>query len=187
MNSKKIRFCLSIILCGLLGGCQNAQSAGKQRALARSSSDTKTHIVRAAQEVLREMAFEIEKVDTDAGYLRTRPLRAGQFFEVWRRDNASWPTYARANLDTLRRIVEIQVREDNQIECAVILEKLYIPAVALRGATQYGHLYTRSRHSSILSLTLEPQLAQNAEWIGLGPDEPLQQRILQQIQKKLGS
>lgn len=187
MHMKRNQFCLSIVLCGLLIGCQNAQTAGTQKGLAHPSPDAKTHIIHTAQEVLRQMAFEIEKVDPDAGYLRTRPLRAGQFFEVWRQDNASWHTYARANLDTLRRIVEIQVKQDNQIECAVMLEKLYIPAVALRGATQYGHLYTRSSSSSILSLALDPQLVQNAEWISLGQDEPLQQRILQRIQKKLGS
>ncbi len=149
--------------------------------------DDKAAAMDAAEQTLREMYFTIDKYDVDAGYIRTRPLRAGQFFELWRRDNASPQAFAHANLDSLRRTVEIVLEPDNGVialRCMVTVEKLTLPPQPVRSIAQLAGIYTDSSRR-VQTLALERQVVAQAEWINLGPDEALQHYILTQIQRRL--
>lgn len=184
---RNVRFFFRIgIFVAVMAGCQNADKA----VLPTAPSDTADgqKVLLAAQETLAAMHFEIEKFDPQSGYLRTRPLRGGQFFEPWRQDNATLRDYARSNIDTLRRTVEIFAPPQGQSgewQCVVHLEKLYLPSAAIRGATHFAHLYSQSRRTSVLGLTLSEQAEQGAEWLPLGDDEALQARIIRRIEQKL--
>lgn len=47
----------------------------------------KQQAMKAAEEVLDQMHFSIEKADAEQGLIRTRPLAGAQFFQFWRSDN----------------------------------------------------------------------------------------------------
>jgi hypothetical protein len=71
-------------------------------------------VVDAAGDVLTRMHFVIEKLDAEQGLVRTRPLRGAQFFEVWRSDNASTFAWEEANVQSIRRAVELRVRPEDR-------------------------------------------------------------------------
>jgi len=45
-------------------------------------------LMQVSEKALLDMQFRIQKFDIDNGIIRTYPLRAKQFFEFWRKDNA---------------------------------------------------------------------------------------------------
>ena len=71
---------------------------------------TTAEVIQAAEHVLTRMHFAIEKLDAEQGIVKTRPLRGAQFFELWRSDNASSYDCEEANLQSVRRTVELRVR-----------------------------------------------------------------------------
>ena len=66
----------------------------------------------AAERVLTRMHFAIEKLDAEQGVVKTRPLRGAQFFEFWRSDNVSSYDCEEANLQSVRRTVELRVKKE---------------------------------------------------------------------------
>lgn len=141
----------------------------------------------AAEQTLRRMHFVIEKYDIEAGYIRTRPLRAGQFFEPWRQDNASAAGFARANLDSLRRTVEVFVEPEDgggmPLRCVVTVEKLSIPPQPIRRMAHLANMYTDSTQR-VQTLAVGREAAERIEWIELAPDDALEQRIIERIQQQ---
>lgn len=170
---------------GLVGCCGPA--TGRAAAEVLTASDAET-LMAAAQETLGRMLFVMDKYDVEAGYLRTRPLRAGQFFEPWRQDNASAQAFARANTDSLRRTVEVFVEPGDstatQLRCVVTVERLAMPPLQIRSMSRLAGLYTDSTRTR-QTLTLEPEQLREMEWVGLGQDHALEDRILTQIQHRL--
>ena len=73
---------------------------------------TTAEVIHAAEDVLTRMHFAIEKLDVDQGIIRTRPLPGAQFFELWRSDNASTYAWEEANVESIRRTVELRVRKE---------------------------------------------------------------------------
>ena len=137
----------------------------------------------AAGEVLRNMQFRIEKFDPDASYLRTRPLSGAQFFEIWRRDNASSYQATQANIHSLRRTVEMEFSTaggNTCVDCVVHVQRLSVPEKPVAGMSDMGNIYTDSERNS-QSLVLEQSRIEQMEWIELEPDTALQQRILDKI------
>ena len=72
-----------VLLLALLPVCLAGCSDSAKRTAAMRSPDTAS-LMAAAQEALGQMHFVMDKYDVEAGYLRTRPQRASQFFEPWR-------------------------------------------------------------------------------------------------------
>ena len=144
-------------------------------------------LMAAAQETLGRMFFVMDKYDLEAGYLRTRPKRASQFFEPWRQDNASATAFAQANLDSLRRTIEVFVEPHAGaagLRCVVTVEKLSLPPQPVPSMSQMAGLYTDITRT-LQTLTLEKDLVRQMEWIDLGPDHALEHRIVTRIQKQL--
>jgi hypothetical protein len=134
----------------------------------------------AALAVLGQMHFTIDKADPDTGLIRTHPLPAAQFFELWRSDNVTVGDQLEANLNTLRRtawLAIVPVGEDVSVDCLVRVERLNVPSRPVVGsATAYRTL----SDSTVIaqSLRLRPEQQQAMEWTDLGTDPPLAGRIL---------
>ncbi len=106
-------------------GCagRTAAPSGPAQALCPEGVTT-AQVVEAAHAVLAGMHFTIEKLDAEQGVVKTWPLRAGQFFEVWRSDNVGAFNTAEANFQSIRRTVDWGWADDRpgfglRIECDV--------------------------------------------------------------------
>jgi hypothetical protein len=148
---------------------------------------SQAQLMKTAEQVLENMCFQLEKYDTDAGYIRTRPLRAGQFFEPWRSDNISGGDVAEANLQSLQRLAELHFTPQSAavcIECSVQVRRLSIPPEPLRGMAFAAGLYAESTRTS-QSLRLEPGQSEKMDWVELGYDRNIEARILSKIKQRV--
>lgn len=152
--------------------------------LPKISSDA---AMKAAHTVLSEMQFSIEKYDFEARYIRTRPLSGAQFFQVFRSDNASSYTAAEANMYSLRRVVEIEVTpfaNRTCIQCRAMVQQLSIPEKPLVGTTHMAGQYTGSTLRN-QTLQMDPQQAEQTEWLDRGADRALEEKIIEKIKKQI--
>ncbi|MEA3226418.1 MAG: hypothetical protein U9Q07_10755, partial [Planctomycetota bacterium] len=101
----------------------------------------KAATMEAAEDVLAEMHFAIDKTDVHSGLIRTRPLPGAQFFEFWRSDNVGGRNSLQANLHTIRRTVELDISQRGgqlQIDCDVQVQRLSLPE---RDVSSSGRVY----------------------------------------------
>ena len=149
----------------------------------------KALVMAAAEDVLTRMHFAIEKADADAGCVKTRPLRGGQWFEFWRSDNASAYQGAQANVQSLQRTAEVNVAEvpgGVRVDCTVSVRRLSLPENDRVTMSRAASMFTAST-SSLQTLEVNSEQAAGMEWTDLGPDGALAARILERIQKRIGS
>lgn len=140
----------------------------------------------AARTVLEKMQFSIEKYDPDVYYIRTRPLSGGQFFEFWRQDNASGYDAAQSNLQSIRRIVEIEATpyaNRTCLECRVYVQQLSLPETPLKSTHRMANSFTNSS-ATYQTLQLDRGQVQKMEWLDKGLDRELEQKILNKIRGK---
>ncbi len=183
----KVLLWITALSVGFLAGCGGAKKAAAAPA-ALTASDV-TAAMTAAQKTLSAMQFVMDKYDIEAGYLRTRPQRAGQFFEPWRQDNASVQAFGQANIDTLRRTVEVFAEPQGQTvqwRCVVSVERLSLPAAPIRGMSKMAAMYTDSTQM-LQTLSPEERFAGHMQWLPIGRDAELEARIVKRIQKQLNS
>ncbi len=130
--------------------------------------------MQAAENVLGEMHFTIAKVDVEAGYMRSRPLAAAQFFEFWRSDTVGALESAEANIHTIRRIVELNVSEQEGrvcVGCDVKVQRLSLSEYEVAdGSQKFDRLSGLRARVSVQRLGLDS--AQKA-WVDLGNDSRL--------------
>ena len=143
-------------------------------------------IMQVAEDTLRKMQFVIEKNDLQAGLIRTKRLRGGQFFEPWRTDNAGVSAKAESNMHSISRTVQIDVYQGSDslwcIKCTSHTHRLSIPQVEVYGFSRASKTFTDS-DTALQTLRLE---ADELTWIDLGPDPDLERRILDRILSKFG-
>jgi len=140
----------------------------------------------ASENVLSGMHFAIAKSDKQLGYIRSRPLRGGQWFEFWRKDNVGADNLTESNLHTVRRIVELNIepQEDRLcINCTVKVQRLSV---------YDSQADTASRDYAILprqNLLLKDKAFKSKQktWIDVGDDEKLTALILSKIEANLKS
>ena len=147
----------------------------------------KARAMEVAEDVLRDMRFAVDKLDVDAGLIRTRPLSGAQFFEFWRQDNATPEAAAEANIHSLRRTVEMRFEPESdgvKVSCDVRVERLSIPEMRIGGMAQAASLYTAS-DASLQRLEMNAEQAENMAWIDLGPDPDLQGVLLARLHDKV--
>ncbi|MHC4131817.1 MAG: hypothetical protein ACYSSP_02930 [Planctomycetota bacterium] len=147
-------------------------------------ADEKQEVMQAAQDVLAQMQFRIEKADESAGYIRTLPLEGGQFFEVWRDDNVGVYNFSEANLQSLRRIVELKVNPQDGQVCVEGLAKTYrlsLPESENVNVTQAFEVFTRDQ-SKLQEFELSDEQKEDMAWVELGEDEALSSEILRRIE-----
>jgi len=147
----------------------------------------KTAAMHAAEDVLAKMHFVIEKADPEAGLVRTKPLTGAQFFEFWRADSAGGFNAAEANLHSIRRTVEVEVRKQDNglcIGCDVKTERLNLPEHEVSSSARAYAMFSRSS-SSLQRMRLNPKQKEGVAWVDLGKDSRLATRILERIEKQI--
>lgn len=173
------------LLLSLLAGCTRPQQVVSSDSLCLPQISVDKSMD-AARTVLEKMQFSIEKYDPDVYYIRTRPLSGGQFFELWRQDNASGYDTAQSNLQSIRRIVEIQATpyaNRTCLECRVYVQQLSLPESPIRSTRLVAGSFTDST-TSYQTLQLDKEQLEKMEWLDKGLDRELEQKILSKIRGK---
>lgn len=197
--SRRIEVVRWVALVGVafsLGCASRPPEPGPARTL-RLESVAKEQAVWAAHDILSKMHFPIEKLDVEQGIVRTRPLRGAQFFEFWRSDNVGAFNTAEANVQSIRRIVEVRVKalergsveaatesSGYRLECTVQTQRLALPGNPVAGVSQAYLIHTRS-DSTLQTLDVTPQQQSQMAWIDLGDDPRLAAEIVKRIEKAL--
>ena len=163
-------------LC-LLAGCAQQQQFKAVEQICVPDTE-KAEAMQIAEDVLGQMHFTIAKADPERGYIRTRPLSGAQFFELWRSDNVGALAWAEANLHSIRRIVELDVRgQDEQlcIGCDVKVQRLNLPERQITGSAPQRFLAKARVGGQKRGMC----------WVDLGPDRKLETKILKRIEKRM--
>ncbi len=144
-------------------------------------------VMQAAEEVLADMRFTIDKADTDIGIIKTRPLPGAQLFEFWRDDNVGAFNTAEANIHTIRRVIQLHVSQDGEqlcVHCDVQTYRLSLPEHEVTSSAQAYQMFSRST-PSMQKLELYPEQKKGMAWICLGKDTRLTTEILNRIEKRI--
>ncbi len=188
----------------LAAGCANQNTASAPAQMLCRDGTTTAAVMEAADDVLSRMHFSIEKLDPEHGVIRTRPLRAGQIFEFWRSENVGPFNSAEANLQTIRRSVELRVKKQAAdrgpeaggasrlqpaaaglcIECDVSVQRLSLPGNEIASVSQAYRIHSRSE-PTVQRLAVTPEQEQGMAWVDLGRDPQLAAEILQRVAQRL--
>jgi hypothetical protein len=175
-------FVCAAILC--LAGCAgNGYVVTTEQVC--TSAVNKTEAMASAEKVLAGMQFSIEKFDADAGYIKTEPLSGAQTFEFWRSDSVGSFNRAEADLQTIRRTVELNITDGNTpgqicVKCDAVTERLSMPQDLT--ASGQSQIVMSGRQRSVRKLSGQKA---NLTWINLGRDKKLETEILKRIDKQL--
>ncbi len=179
-----------IIAALSLPGCGGPNTATTPAQMICQDGATRADVVQAAGDVLTRMHFAIEKLDAEQGIVRTRPLRGGQFFELWRSDNAGGYNWQEANLQSVRRSVELRVKPENGgtsglcVECEVSVQRLSLPPNEVTGTSEAYRIHSASV-PTLQRVAVSPQQRRAIAWIDLGKDPDLAARILARVEQRL--
>ena len=188
----RFKVLLFTVLAGsvLLSGC-GAEYSSKKAEQLRISGGGKAEAMVAAEMVLGKMGFAISKSDFESGYITTRPLRTGQFFEFWRSDAVGEFNSAESNLHCIRRTVVIDVTKEAEqlcVGCDVSVERLSLSRGSLGSRSEAYDKFPESRSLesfNLKSIGKDLRESRGAEWIELGEDAELATVILKQIEERL--
>ncbi len=147
---------------------------------------SRTDAMTAAEDVLANMNFEIEKFDVNSGYIRTAPLSGAQTIEFWRSDNAGSFNQAEADLQSLRRIVVLNITEQAGqlcINCTATTQRLSVPQGSVD--VEQGRPVMSSGQKSLQKTRYNLEHKSNISWTDLGRDNQLETEILTRIESHL--
>ncbi|MCH7556869.1 MAG: hypothetical protein IIB56_05360 [Planctomycetes bacterium] len=181
----------------LLAGCAEQQQYGAVKPICVENID-KLEAMEIAEDVLAKMHFTIEKADADPatpgidtrrwrGYIRTRPLTGAQFFEFWRSDNVGADNWLESNLHSIRRVVELNMSEQDEglcINCDVQIYRLSLPERRVSSSARAYDMFSKSS-SALQRIKLNPEQKEGMAWIDLGKDTQLAAEILKRISSML--
>ena len=180
---------LLLMVCAallLLAGCAETQRYEAAEQICTEDID-KVQAMQIAEEVLAKMRFTIEKADVESGLIRTRPLPGAQFFEFWRSDNVGAFNCAEANLHSIRRIVELNIKQQDEglsIGCDVNVYRLSLPEHEVSSSARAYDMFSES--SLLLQrIKLNPEQEAGMAWVNLGQDQRLETEILKRISSRL--
>ena len=170
---------ISLVLLGL--GCSKRVLVPVDQPVCISTTDVEAVMDRCSS-VLKKFGFVIEKYDVEAGYIRTRPLRGGQFFEVWRRDNVGSENAKEASTHSVRRVAEMELRQDAGkicVECVVNVSRLGMVDEEPLHWAKVPTMYTGGGDR------LGPD-AENEDvyWVEMAGDELLEDALLRELRKR---
>ena len=140
-----------------------------------------------AEEVLAKMHFAIDKADTESGYIRTRQLPGAQFFEFWRSDNVGPFNSLEANLHSIRRIAELNIKQRDKglsIGCDVTVQRLSLPEHQVSSSARAYEMFSESS-LSLQRIRLNPEQKAGMAWVNLGQDRQLSTEILKRIEERI--
>jgi len=185
----------TLLVCALISaGCTQQTSTrpgvkvlGGALYVGPEQNVNKADLMQAAEDVLAEMYFTIEKADVDAGLIRTRPLPGAQFFEFWRSDNAGADNTLAANIHTIRRSVTLKIsQQDKQLKigCEVQTQRLSLPERQISSSAKVYGMFSRSG-PLLQRLILNPEQAKQMAWIEQDRDSQLEAEILKRIEARI--
>jgi len=186
MNILKPLLFVSCLGGVLVAGCAKQQQFEPVEQICMAAV-SKGQAMQAAEEVLGQMNFTIDKADINQGVIITRSLAGSQFFEFWRDDSIGSFNKAEANLHTIRRIIELDMTEQNGqvcISCQAKTQRLSLPERQLTSSSQAAGMFSKSS-SSMQRLMLDRDQKADMAWIDLGKDDRLSTAILNEIEKKV--
>jgi len=175
---------LSLLVVSL-AGCGTEQAQPSEPLCLSGVQEGK--VMAEAEDVLERMDFVIDKADAEHGYILTQPLTGAQAFEFWRKDNVGRFNTSEANLQTIRRTVEINVaNRDGRVcaDCVVTVERMSLAESGTAGAGPTSMLFGRSP-TALGRLELTPYQKASMTWIDLGRDSRLETKILGQLKAGL--
>lgn len=169
-----------------LTGCAGQQQYRAAKPLFMENID-KPATMEIAEEVLAKMHFSVEKADAERGLIRTAPLTGAQFFEFWRSDNVGFDNWLEANLNSIRRVAQLNIQQQGQwisVDCKVQVYRLSLPE---RDFGSSAHVYQMFSISStaLQRLSLDHEQRAKMTWINLDQDEQLAAEILRQIEEQI--
>jgi hypothetical protein len=177
-----------LAITATIAGCSGQPRSASTGEPTRLADVTTADAVHAAEDVLVRMHFEIEKADPAHGVVRTLPLRSAQVFEFWRQDDSTASDVLRADVQTLRKRVEIGfARSGGQlaIHCRVRVQQLSLPEAQTASVSHAYQMHSRSTPTT-QSLGLTPQQKRKMAWIDLEDDSLLAARIVDRIAGEVG-
>ena len=188
MDHLKIRHVFATVAgLALLAGCAAQRQGQWATEPFPLGAVPRADVMQAARETLSELRFHIDKFDVESGIVHTKPLRGGQFFEFWRNDNVGGFNTAEANLNTIRRFVELRIAERNgslHVGCHAWVQRLSLPENEVASVSQAYRMHSQST-PSVQRLELEREQKKSMAWIDLGRDGRLEAEILKRIERKM--
>ena len=182
-------FCLWYMVFGLLlAGCAEQQQYPATEPLLIENID-KTKVMKMAEDVLVKMHFTIDKANEESGFISTKPLTGAKFFEFWRSDNVGADNWLASNLHSIRRIVELNINEQEKgfyINCDVQVYRLSLPERNIRSSAHAYDLFSASG-PALQKMLITPEQKADMVWIDMGKDRQLAAEILKQIEKQIVS
>ncbi len=198
-------FGLGFLVFGLLlTGCAEEQQYGAVEPICVENVN-KLEAMEIAEDILAKMHFTIEKADAETatagidtrrwrGFIRTRPLAGAQFFEFWRSDNAGADNWLESNLHSIRRVVELNMSEQDEgppqsgnrlcINCDVQKYRISMPEHQVSSSSRAYEMFSES-NPALQNLRLNPEQKAGMAWIDLGKDRQLAAEILKRISSML--
>jgi len=177
----------SLVFGLLLSGCARQQQYEVATEPFCVTGLEKIAVMKAAEDVLAEMHFTIEKADANSGLIRTGPLSGAQFFEFWRSDNVGAFNSAEANLHSIRRTIELNITQQDEklcLGCNARVQRLSLPEQQVSSSSHAYQLFSLS-NASLQKLKLNPQQKAGMAWVDLGQDKHLATEILKRIESAL--
>ena len=179
----------ALITCALiLAGCAEQQQYHASEPLLIENSN-KPRVMEIAEDVLVKMHFTIDKANEENGFIKTKPLTGAQFFEFWRSDNVGADNWLLSNLHSIRRLVELNINEqdkDLSINCDVQIYRLSLPERNIRSSAHAYDLFSASG-PALQNIQITPEQKADMVWIDMGKDRQLEAEILKQIEKQIVS
>ena len=183
MGKQVIIWTLFTVGC-LFSGCAQKQVA-RPAPVCLAGVDVNSAMERV-EKVLLKMNFVVIKADPTIGYMLTRPLPGGQFFELWRKDNRDGYSRAMSNISSIQRTAELNFSHNNDllcIDCNVTIERLSIPEKEIDSSAKAYSMFTGSDQTS-QKLYLNAEQQKMMDWVNLGQDNNLEKYILDKIYKE---
>jgi hypothetical protein len=174
---------ISLAAICLFSGCAQKQIK-KPEPVCLAGTDMNSAMERV-EKVLLRMNFVVVKADPTIGYMLTKPLPGGQFFEIWKRDNRDGYSRAMANLSSIQRTAELNFMQKNDllcIDCNVTIERLSIPEKEIDSSARAYSMYSKSNETTH-TLILNDEQQKKMDWINMGQDNNLEKYILDKIYK----
>ena len=178
----------SLVFGLLFAGCAEQQQYQAAEPLLMKNIN-KFQAMDIAEDVLVKMHFTIDKANNEMGFIRTRPLSGAKFFEFWRSDNVGANNQLLSNLHSIRRIVELNINEQNNdlsINCDVKILRLSLPERNIRSSAHAYDLLSTS-DSALQNIQITPEQKADMTWIDLGKDQQLAAEILKRIEQRIVS
>lgn len=175
---------LTLMLC--LAGCaENRYNLTTDQLCV--SATTKETAMAAAEDVLAKMHFTIEKLDVESGLIKTYPLSGAQTFEFWRKDSVGSFNRTEADLQSIRRTVELNISDkagELCINCIATTQRL---SYSQGQIADEGYATVVETRRSVEKLLPASRQKSNITWIDLGRDNQLETEIIKRIESHLSA